>query len=218
MLALTLYLLVLISCSGCSTTFGRHLDGLWHGQGLVCLYHVNVKCVSPWEHQSWVSYRCTTYFRLQHNPVFSCTGKKLVCQAYKDVTETFVCLTGHPFQLLDPNDDHSINHERLRVTLWDKTSALTCVNETGRELFYHKNRATDKRSPPRTPRLLQHIPRPVYRTCIYSTRSQAQLVVPSQHDFAWTKVSYNRGFGWQEVSRSCLWSYKMFLQRRLLKL
>ena len=53
-------------------------------------------------------------------------------------------LAGHPFQVLDADDDNFLKLERMIVSLYDRTSSLSSVNETRRELFCHKNRAMDK--------------------------------------------------------------------------
>ena len=65
-------------------------------------------------------------------------GKKSAWQAWQvdeDVTETFVYLAGHTFQLLDVENEHFKKLERLTVTLYDRTSPLSYVNETRRGLF-----------------------------------------------------------------------------------
>lgn len=67
-------------------------------------------------------------------------------------------LPGHPFQLLNLDDDHFQKFERLTVILYDKTSHLNSVNETRRELFCQRNRAMDK-LPPTKDALLQHVRR-----------------------------------------------------------
>ena len=109
-------------------------------------------------------------------------------QAFEDVTETFVYLAGHPFQLLDAEDGNFLKIERMTVILYDKTSPLSSVNETRRELFCHKNRAMYK-LPPTKDALLQHTRRAVYQAGVWTMSTQTHLVVPSPQDFAWTKVS-----------------------------
>ena len=97
-------------------------------------------------------------------------------------------LAGHPFQLLDMDEDQFQKLERLTVILYDKISHLSSVSETRRELFCHKNRATDK-LPPTKDALLQHARRAVYQAGIWTTSAQAQLVNPSPWNFVWTKIS-----------------------------
>ena len=126
-------------------------------------------------------------------------------RAYGDVTETFVYLAGHPFQLLDADDHHFLKLERLTVILYDKTSHLSSVNEARMELFCHKNRAMDN-LPPTKDALLQHTRRAVYQAGVWTMSTHTHLVVPSPQDFAWTKVSESWVPVWMtipEVSRSC---------------
>ena len=68
------------------------------------------------------------------NSAFNDKGKKSVWQAwqaFEDVTETFVYLAGHPFQLLDAEDGTFLKIERMTVILYDKTIPLSSVNEKG---------------------------------------------------------------------------------------
>ena len=109
-------------------------------------------------------------------------------QVYEDVTETFVYLARHPFQLLNLDDDHFQKIERLTVILYDKTSPLNSVNKTRRELFCQRNRAMDK-LPPTKDALLQHVRRAVYQAGIWTSSTEAQPVVLSPRDFAWTDES-----------------------------
>ena len=97
-------------------------------------------------------------------------------------------LPGHPFQLLNLDDDHFQKFERLTVILYDKTSPLNSVNETRRELFCQRNRAMDK-LPPTKDALLQHVRRAVYQAGIWTSSTEAKPVVPFPQDFAWTKES-----------------------------
>ena len=136
---------------------------------------------------------------------FNGKGKKSVWHIYEDITETFVYLASHPFQLLDVDDDHFKKIERLTVILYDKTSPLRSINDTRRELFCHKNRAMDKFPPTNDP-LLQHVRRAVYQAGIWTTSTQTQLVIPSPHDFSWTKISDSWVSVWvtiPEASRAC---------------
>jgi len=58
----------------------------------------------------------------------------LALQAYKDITNTFVYLVSHPYQLLDAYADPFQNLKRLTVILHDKTSRLSTINKTRREM------------------------------------------------------------------------------------
>ena len=62
------------------------------------------------------------------------------------------------------------------------------MNEAREDLFCRKSRAVD-RIPPTQDALLQHVQRAVYQAGIWTTSTQAQQVVPSPQQFAWTKES-----------------------------
>ena len=136
-------------------------------------------------------------------------GRKLAWQAwqaYEEVTETFQYLADHPFEHLNAESVHFRNIERLIVILYDKTSPLSSVNETRKELFCHKNRSMD-RIPPTQNALLQHTQRAIYQAGIWTTCTQMQQVIPVPEEFAWTKTSST---SWQpvwmiisEVSKAC---------------
>ena len=133
--------------------------------------------------------------------MLSCKAVHINC-ILMTVTETFVYLAGHPFQLLDVNDDRFKELERLTVIMYDKASPLSSVNETRRELFCQKNRAMDK-LPPTNDALLQHVRRAVYQAGIWTTSTQTQLAVPSPHDFGWTKVSQSWVPVWLTIPEVC---------------
>ena len=168
-------------------------------------YHINAICASLGEPQSRALPVFHSFSGCDTISSFNGKGKKSVWQAwqaYDDVTETFVYLAGHPFQLLDADDHHFL---KLTVILYDKTSPLSSVNEARMELFCHKNRAMDK-LPPTKDALLQHTRRAVYQAGVWTMSTQTHLVVPSPLDFAWTKVSESWVPVWMtipEVSRSC---------------
>ena len=101
-------------------------------------------------------------------------GKKSAWQAwraYEEVTETFQYLADHPFEHLNAESVHFRNIERLIVMLYDKTSPLSSVNETRKELFCHKNRSLD-RIPPNKNALLQHAQQGIYQAGIWTTCTQ----------------------------------------------
>ena len=136
---------------------------------------------------------------------FNGKGKKSVWQAwhvYEDIRD--ICVSRQS-SLPDVEDDHFKKMERLTVILYDKTSPLRSINDTRRELFCHKNRAMDK-LPPTNDALLQHVRRAVYQAGIWMTSTQMELVIPSPHDFAWTKISDLWVPVWvtiPEASRAC---------------
>ena len=171
-------------------------------------YHINAICASLGDQQSRALPVFHAFSGCDTTSAFRGKSKKSVWrawQAYKDVTDTFVHLANHPFQRLDVDADPFKKIERLTVILYDKTSHLSTVNDTRRELFCQKNRAMDK-LPPTKDALLQHIRRSVYQAGIWTTSTQTQQVVPSAQDFAWNKVSESWVPIWMtipEVSASC---------------
>ena len=120
-------------------------------------YHINAICERLGVPQSRALPVFHAFSGCDTTSAFNGKGKKSVWQAwqaFEDVTETFVYLAGHPFQLLDAEDGNFLKIERMTVVIL-KTSPLSSVNETRRELFCHKNRAMDK-LPPTKDALLQH--------------------------------------------------------------
>ena len=103
------------------------------------------------------------------------------------------------------DSDSFLKLERLTVVLYDKTSSLSSVNETRKELFCQKNRAK-KKLPPTQDALLQHVRRTLSQAGIWTTSTQSEPVVPSPQDFAWTKVAHSWVPVWApmpDVSRVC---------------
>ena len=207
-----------IPLSDCDSSFGRHLGCLWHGQKLQVFPHKRHLC-KPGGAKSRALPVLNAFSGCDTTSAFNGKGKKSVWQAwhvYEDITETFVYLASHPFQLLDVDDDHFKKIERLTVILYDKTSPLRYINDTRSELFGHKNRAMDK-LPPTNDALLQHVRRAVYQAGIWKTSTQIQLLIPSPHDFAWTKISDSWVRVWVTIPEAS-GADQMFLQRGLLHL
>ena len=137
-------------------------------------YHINAICESLGEPQSRALPVIHAFSGCNTTSAFNGKGKKsvwLAWQAFEEVTETCVYLAGHPFQLLDAEDGNFLKIERMTVILYDKTSPLSSVNETRRELFCHKNRAMDK-LPPTKDVLLQHTRRAVYQARVWTMSTQ----------------------------------------------
>ena len=117
-------------------------------------------------------------------PAFWGKGKKSFWQAwmaFEEVTDTFVYLASHPFELLDSNCENFRKIERLIVLVYDKTSTSLSISQTRRELFCLKN-VTMERMPPTQNALLQHTKRAVYQACIWVTSTQVQQMIPSPSD------------------------------------
>ncbi|KAG5862867.1 hypothetical protein JTB14_035651 [Gonioctena quinquepunctata] len=171
-------------------------------------FHINAICISLGESKS----RALPVFHLfsvcDTTSAFKGKSKKSIWEAwqsFQDVTDTFVYLATHPFQLLKADSEHFKKLERLTTVQYDKTTPFSSINQIRKELFYQKNRAMDK-LPPTEDALLQHIRRAVYQAGIWTTNTQTQQVIPSLHDFAWNKVLESWVPVWMtipEVSRSC---------------
>ena len=134
-------------------------------------YHINDICASLGEPRSRSLPVFHAFSGCDTTSAFNGKGKRSFWQAwqvYEDITETFVYLASHPFQLLDIDDNHFQKLEKLTVILHDKTSPLSSVNETRWELFCHNNRAMDK-LPPTKDALLQHAQRAGYQAGIWTT-------------------------------------------------
>ena len=107
-------------------------------------------------------------------------GKKTAWRAWKaydDVTEIFVHLAKHPFQLLDVDCQEFQKLERLTVILYDKSSPVSSINQARKELF-----------------------------CIWATSTQAEQMIPSPQGYGWTKELGSWVLVWStipEVSRAC---------------
>ena len=144
-------------------------------------YHINAICEMLGEQRSRALPVFHTFSGCDTTSAFNGKGKKSAWQAwqaYEDVTETFAYLVGHPFERLNLDSDSFQKIERFTAILYDKTSPLSYVNETRKELFCVKNWAIEK-LPPTQDSLLQHTRRAVYQAGIWTTCTQTQQVVPS---------------------------------------
>ena len=112
------------------------LTSIWVAFGMgkhYRFYHINAICARLGEPQSRALPVFHAYSGCDTTSAFKGKSKKSAWQAwqaYKDVTDTFVHLASHPFQIL--NDDSEQFHEiqRLTVVLYDKTSTSSSVNES----------------------------------------------------------------------------------------
>ncbi|KAG1677784.1 Amiloride-sensitive sodium channel subunit beta [Nymphon striatum] len=97
-------------------------------------------------------------------------GKKTAWQAwkaYKEVTETFVYIASNPFEMLDVTSRHFEQLERYCIILYDKTSSLTSMNDTRKELFCKRNK-TMENLPPTQDALINHTKRALYQAGIWT--------------------------------------------------
>jgi hypothetical protein len=185
-------------------------------------YHINAICASLGEPRSRALPVFHAFSGCDTTSAFKGKSKKSVCQAwqaYEDVTDTFVYLADHAFHRLDIDGDPFTKLERLTVILYDKTSPLSTVNETRRELFCQNNRAMEK-LPPTKDALLQHIRRAVYQAGIWTTSTHTATGSFST-GFRLEQGFRVKGTGLDETSRSFKSMQgidQMLLQRRLFQL
>ena len=171
-------------------------------------YHINTIFESLGELRSKALPVFHAYSGCDTTSAFNGKAKKSAWQAwqsYEEVTETLEFLADHPFEQLELGDELFKKLERLTVILYDKTSALNSVNEARKKLFCEDNRSMD-RLPPTQDALLQHVRRAVFQAGIWTTSTEAQQVVPSPAQYAWTKESDSWVPVWittPEVSKAC---------------
>ena len=121
---------VILACTFHDLIVIRPLADIWVAFGMSKNYrffHMNAICASLGEPRSRALPVLHAFPCCDTISAFNGKGKKSVWQAwhvYEDMTETFVYLTSHPFQLLDVDNDHFKKIERLTVILYDKMSLL----------------------------------------------------------------------------------------------
>ena len=150
-------------------------------------YHINAICASLGEPKSRALPVFHSFSGCDTTSAFKGKSKKSIWEAwqvFQDVTDTFVYLATHPFQLLKTDSEHFKKLERLTVVIYDKSSPFNSINQLRKELFCQKNRTMEK-LPPTEDVLLQHIRRAVYQAGIWTASVQRQQVIPSPQDFAW---------------------------------
>ena len=143
---------------------------------------------------------------LQYNLRLQQQGQKIVWQAwqvYIEIAETFVYLAGHPFQLLDIDDDHFQKLERLTVILCAKPVlwALSMRQEGN----FSSQKSSNEQTATHQGWSAAACPTRSVSSRNF-TSAQAQLVNPFPRHFAWTKVSQSWVPVWltiAEVSTSC---------------
>ena len=100
----------------------------------------------------------------------------------------------NPFIAIELESHHFKLLERFTVVLYDKTSQLSTVNESRRELFSHRDKVVMEALPPTQGALLQHLKRAIYQASIWSTADQAKQQVPSPGEWGWTLDIDNKGW------------------------
>ena len=106
--------------------------------------------------------------------------------SYPEVTEAFLYLVKHPYELIDATSPHFLTLERFTVILYHKGSTLLSVNEARRHLFCKKNKTLEN-LPPTQNALLQHAKRAVFQCSIWVTSQDTIQNVPTPEGWGWTK-------------------------------
>ena len=96
-------------------------------------YHINAICFQFGEPQSRALPVFHAYSGCDTTSAFKGKSKKSAWQAwqaYKGVTDTFIHLACHPFETLNADSESFQKIKRLTFIVYDKTSAISLVNET----------------------------------------------------------------------------------------
>ena len=81
---------------------------------------------------------------------FNGKGKKSTWKAwniFEEITNTFMYIARHPFELLHKDSPQFQSLERFIVIMYDSTSPLTSINEVRMELFCHRSCSMEKLPP-----------------------------------------------------------------------
>ena len=125
--------------------------------------------------------------------------------SYPEVTEAFLYLVKHPYELIDATSPHFLTLERFTVILYHKGSTLLSVNEARRHLFCKKNKTLEN-LPPTQNALLQHAKRAVFQCSIWVTSQDTIQNVPTPEGWGWTKQDDAWSPVWitiPEAARAC---------------
>lgn len=131
----------------------QHFADIWLAFGMgkhYRFYHINALCASLEEQKSRSLPVFHSFSGCDTTSAFKGKSKKSVWEAwraYQDVTDTFVYLATHPFQLLIADSEYFKKLERLTLVLYDRKSTATSINLTRKEHFCQKTRAMDKLPP-----------------------------------------------------------------------
>ena len=121
------------------------------------------------------------------------------------MTEAFLYLVKHPYELIDATSPHFLTLERFTVILYHKGSTLLSVNEARRHLFCKKNKTLEN-LPPTQNALLQHAKRAVFQCSIWVTSQDTIQNVPTPEGWGWTKQDDAWSPVWitiPEAARAC---------------
>ncbi|KAG5872476.1 hypothetical protein JTB14_025661 [Gonioctena quinquepunctata] len=157
--------IVILIGTFCKLIVTQPLADIWVAFGMgkhYRFFHINAICISLGESKSRALPVFHSFSGCDTTSAFK--SKKSIWeawQAFQDVTDTFVYLATHPFQLLIADPEHFKKLERLTAVLYDKTTPFSSINQIKKGLFCQKNRAMDK-LPPTEDDLLQQFIKPVF--------------------------------------------------------
>ena len=104
------------------------------------------------------------------------------------VTETFVKISQHPFQVLLGDDFASV--EDFVCRLYDNTSTTSEVNVLRMNMFCQRSQDV-QRIPPTQDALILQVRRAVYQASIWYTRHQPMLPEDDQSSLGWQESNNN---------------------------
>ena len=84
----------------------------------------------------WSAHHALQQLPLEYPPSIFCIGGH-----FDEVTDTFVHLSLHPFEILNAESSHCKRIETMIVVIYDRTSPLNSVNATRENYFFAKETA-----------------------------------------------------------------------------
>ena len=129
-------------------------------------------------------------------------GKKSAWDAWRvcpTMTTVFMQLADLPTQV---SEESLREIERFVVVLYDRTSALSSVNEARQKLFSRGSRSLEN-IPPTQAALVQHTRRAAYQAGhVWATCLQREPQLPSPSDWGWTNESSRWEPVWSDLSQA----------------
>lgn len=127
-------------------------------------------------------------------------GKKAAWQTWSvfpEVTDVFTKLSTYPLTI-EHNDQVIL--EKFVITMYDRSSSASDVDEVRLDMFARKQRPYDA-IPPTQAALFEHIKRAAYQAgCILGQSTMCQMEVTSPSDWGWTKKENKWQIFWTPLS------------------
>lgn len=115
-----------------------------------CVHNINVICQGLGERIARALPVFHAFSGSDTTSYFFRKGKKSAWHSWKsypDVTDAFLSIWNHPFEILDTGSPQFRQLERYTIVIYDKTSAKADINDARRELFSKKSRTLDNIPP-----------------------------------------------------------------------